>query len=261
MVGLDPNWIRSIDGLTLLRLLDVTFDIESEFNLSPNKVEIPIHPNRWRFRELKPTTSEGLTEYHKSRLKACTLLRDRGVLREISDQRGGQLWQRTIRIFLNAERFREGHHALQEEYRGRTASVKPLAAHPWDQLHPKVVEVARPRYESGLLADAVEASLKLINAAVKKTVKAAVGEELDGAALMNRAFSIQHPILVLDDLQTKSGADIQKGYMQIFAGAMIGVRNPKAHDNIIIDQQRAVHLLYLASLLMYKLDESSTNMA
>ncbi len=44
--------------------------------------------------------------------------------------------------------------------------------------------------------------------------------------------------------------------MEIFAGTITGIRNPKAHDNIVIDEKRAIHLLYLASLLMYKLDEA-----
>jgi len=43
--------------------------------------------------------------------------------------------------------------------------------------------------------------------------------------------------------------------MQIFAGAMTGIRNPKAHANIVIDRNRAIHLLFLASLLFFKLDE------
>ena len=48
----------------------------------------------------------------------------------------------------------------------------------------------------------------------------------------------------------------QLGYMEIFAGTMTGIRNPKAHSNIVIDEERGTHLLYLASLLMYKLDEA-----
>ncbi|MBA7577516.1 hypothetical protein ES708_19369 [subsurface metagenome] len=43
--------------------------------------------------------------------------------------------------------------------------------------------------------------------------------------------------------------------MQIFSGAMTGIRNPKAHENITIDSQRAIHFLFLASLLMFKIDE------
>jgi uncharacterized protein (TIGR02391 family) len=80
-------------------------------------------------------------------------------------------------------------------------------------------------------------------------------QELDGAALMHKALSPSAPLIVLGDLSTESGKNIQQGYMQIYAGAMIGIRNPKAHDNIVIDELRAKHFLYLASLLAYCFDE------
>lgn len=128
----------------------------------------------------------------------------------------------------------------------------------WNLLHPRVVEIARRRLESKHYADAVEAVLKDINSKVKKIVLDKTGKEYDGSDLMNRAFSIKEPILILDDLGTESGRNIQVGYMQIFAGAMTGIRNPKAHDNIEIDEGRAVHFLFLASLLMHKFDEART---
>ena len=67
--------------------------------------------------------------------------------------------------------------------------------------------------------------------------------------------SLEDPIIVLGDLSTETGKNIQEGYMHIFAGAMMGIRNPKAHHNIEIDAKRAIHFLSLASLLMYKIDE------
>jgi uncharacterized protein (TIGR02391 family) len=72
---------------------------------------------------------------------------------------------------------------------------------------------------------------------------------------MNKAFSVNKPIVTLDDLSTDTGRNIQQGYMQIYAGAMIGIRNPKAHANITIDGLRAKHHLYLASLLAYRFEE------
>ena len=72
---------------------------------------------------------------------------------------------------------------------------------------------------------------------------------------MHTALSTNNPIIVLDDISTESGKNIQRGYMDLFAGAMSGIRNPKAHDNIDIDEVRAIHLLFLASLLFSKLDE------
>lgn len=126
----------------------------------------------------------------------------------------------------------------------------------WSGLHPKITEIAQPRFESKHFADAVEASLKEANDRVKSLVKARTGKEYDGADLMRKAFSPNAPIISLADMSTTSGQNEQQGYMEIFAGAMTGIRNPKAHSNLVIDEKRTMHLLYLASLLMYKLDEA-----
>lgn len=126
----------------------------------------------------------------------------------------------------------------------------------WQTLHPRVTELAQSRFESGHYADAVEAVLKEINSGIKSIVLKKTGEELDGAKLMNRAFSVNNPIFKLGDLDSASGKNIQQGYMQIFAGTMTGIRNPKAHDNIIISEIEGLHHLYLASLLMHKIDKS-----
>ena len=124
----------------------------------------------------------------------------------------------------------------------------------WTLIHPAIVGVAKSRFDSGHYADCAEAALKHINTVVKAKVKRKTGQELDGAALMNKAFSVNNPIITIDDISTQSGKDIQQGYMQIFAGAMIGIRNPKAHDVIVIDRERAIHFIFLASLLMHTLD-------
>ena len=126
----------------------------------------------------------------------------------------------------------------------------------WSLLHPKVNSAAKARFNAGHYADAVEAALKEFNTVVKELVKKKTGQELDGASLMSRAFSPNPPVLIaLDDISTESGKNIQQGYMQIFAGAMTGIRNPKAHENVTITRERAIHFLFLSSLLFYKLDE------
>lgn len=127
----------------------------------------------------------------------------------------------------------------------------------WNLLHPIVVKVAKPRFDSGHFADSVEAALKEVNDIVRTIVKDRTGEELDGADLMNKAFSPKNPVIVLDDMATVTGRNIQQGYMLLFAGSMTGVRNPKAHANIDIDERRALHFLFLASLLLFKIDEKT----
>lgn len=128
----------------------------------------------------------------------------------------------------------------------------------WSLVHPKVETSSRQRFEAGHYVDAVEAALKELNSVIKKVIKKKTGQEFDGVPLMQKAFSPNQPVLVaLDDISTESGKNIQQGYMQIFAGAMQGIRNPKAHANLKITKGRAWHLLFLASLLFHKWDERS----
>ena len=125
----------------------------------------------------------------------------------------------------------------------------------WQFVHPRVRALAKPRFEAGFFGDAVEASFKEINDAVKRILRDFDGRELDGAGLMTTAFSPQNPVLRLSALATETDRNVQQGYMQIFQGSMIGIRNPKAHSNVNPDSTEALHLISLASLLMHKIDE------
>lgn len=126
----------------------------------------------------------------------------------------------------------------------------------WLLIHNNIAKVAKDKFEDGYFADAVESALKAVNKRVKDYVKNSTEEERDGADLMNFAFSLKKPIISLGDLSTETGRNIQQGYMQIFAGSMTGIRNPKAHDNVVLEKERAIHFLFLSSLLMAKLDEA-----
>lgn len=125
----------------------------------------------------------------------------------------------------------------------------------WQLVHPRIKTLAEPRFEAGFFGDAVEASFKEVNDAIKMIFKDRTGKEADGAGLMTTAFSPGNPVIQLNALATETERNIQQGYMQIFAGAMTGIRNPKAHGNLNPDSRKALHLIALASLLMYKVDE------
>lgn len=73
---------------------------------------------------------------------------------------------------------------------------------------------------------------------------------------MRKAFAPSNPLLIFEGMDTESGRNVQEGYMQMFAGAMQGIRNPKAHENLSISREDAVKRLVLASLLMDKIDEA-----
>lgn len=126
----------------------------------------------------------------------------------------------------------------------------------WSLLHPEVAKVAQSRLEAGNLADAVEAGIKLVNKRIRQHVLKNHKKELDGTKLMSAAFSVNNPLIALDDLSQQSGKDAQEGYMHLFMGAILGIRNPKAHDFVTLSPDRAMRLLIFASALMYKLDEA-----
>lgn len=126
----------------------------------------------------------------------------------------------------------------------------------WNLLHPRVIQLAKIRFENGHYADAVSACLREINTIVKEIVRQAINQELDGAPLMTRALSANNPIIEFGDLTTESGRNIQLGYMKIFEGAMIGIRNPKAHANLYPDMNKSIHLLFIASFMFVKLQEA-----
>jgi uncharacterized protein (TIGR02391 family) len=125
----------------------------------------------------------------------------------------------------------------------------------WRLINSKIVHVTRKKFESGFYSDAIESALKEINSTVKEITKQKTGDELDGSNLMQRAFSLTNPVIELDDLSTESGRNVQKGFLQIFAGAMTGIRNPKAHDNTDIEINEAVRLICFCGELMDKIEK------
>lgn len=124
----------------------------------------------------------------------------------------------------------------------------------WNIIHPAIARVAHERFEVEQYADAVEAAFKTINVYVKTIVKDKTGEELDGVALMQKAFNKDNPIIPLNDLETRTEKDIQQGCQFMFAGAMSGIRNPQAHGVENVSREDAIRKLHFASMLMYKLD-------
>jgi uncharacterized protein (TIGR02391 family) len=254
------KWIKEMDNFNFLGIYDVMLDIKAEMNISSNRIIIPLLQNRVKFHQLFPIDSIGTRDkYCELRYKATKFLKKNSIIKDFKLIKEFDRWQSKLEIKLENEIFENALNKMKVEYEKRILKEDKQGADMlntfWDLLHPKIVEVSRSRFETNHFADSVEAALKEVNNIVKVIVKQRINQEYDGADLMNRAFSLQNPIILLDDLSTETGKNIQKGYMQIFAGSMTGIRNPKAHNNITIDRQRAIHFLFLASILMYKMDE------
>ena len=123
--------------------------------------------------------------------------------------------------------------------------------------NPSLQDTCRQLFNDAHYTRAVEEAFKCLNNAVKE--KSGIAGK-DGSSLMTEALSANNPVLYLNSLNSQSDLDEQQGYMQIYAGAMTGVRNPRAHDHEIADSPEvAMELLILANHLMRKLDSSTTN--
>ena len=81
-------------------------------------------------------------------------------------------------------------------------------------------------FRDGHWARAVEEGYKTLN----QVVKSKSGVDLDGQALMQYCFSEKKPLLSINGLKTSSERSEQLGYQMMLAGAMVGIRNRRAHD-------------------------------
>jgi len=93
-------------------------------------------------------------------------------------------------------------------------------------LHPAIRQVADRYLESGHTEVAIFEAFKAINNRVKEMT----GVDADGSDLIGKAFSERKPQLVLANLSTQTGRDIQAGFRLMFMGAVRGIRNPDAHE-------------------------------
>lgn len=124
----------------------------------------------------------------------------------------------------------------------------------WNVIHPLIVRVSKDRFDVTQYADAVEAAFKTINNEVKKIVYEKTSEEIDGNPLMQKAFNKNNPLIRFNESELRTDQDIQQGYQFMFSGAMLGIRNPKAHEVEEISKSDAIRKLHFASMLMFKLD-------
>ena len=121
-------------------------------------------------------------------------------------------------------------------------------------LHPRIREVSEQLFMDGHYESAIFEAYKTVNNVVKE--KSGM-KDLDGEKLMSTVFSLNNPILRLNDLQETSDKDEQKGFMFLFMGAWTGIRNPKGHD--VVNQKdpiRTLEYLAFASLLVRRAEES-----
>ena len=147
--------------------------------------------------------------------------------------------------------------ALNEklEDAGATPGARAVRAYEGLDLHPEIARRVNKLYLDGHHAEAVNAACK----ALRDFVRFRSGiNDLDGTALMERVFSTKNPVLRFNDLASQSDRDEQKGMMMLFSGAMTGLRNPRAHEFIEEDPERALEFIAFISLLAKMVDRAES---
>lgn len=123
-----------------------------------------------------------------------------------------------------------------------------------DLLHSEIAEAALSQFIDGHFRDAVLNAVMAVFGLIRKRTEL----EGDGPGLVGKAFSLDDPYLVLSELETETGRNDQKGFMQILQGAYLGVRNPKAHSlELKPDKIVAAQYLVFASLLARRVANES----
>ena len=180
-----------------------------------------------------------------------------GDIIELPDPRGGTVRFFAKKVVINDlpngpfadMAFTEVH--LSKDLPPRTAPVRRLS---FEGLHPAVAEASADLFADGHFSRAVSEAFKSIEVRVRDLL----GSETSGTKLMDEAFGGKAPRLNVSLHEGRSGQDEQAGFHAIFRGAMLGIRNPRAHE-LAVDQdaQEALEYLALASLLHRRLDSST----
>lgn len=137
----------------------------------------------------------------------------------------------------------------------RSSSVDRVNATPVQigvaDLHPEVVSAALSLFESGHYYEAEFEAFK----SIEHRVRQMTGLVQSGVSLMGAAFGTNNPLIDTATDPGPPGSDQREGYLALYRGVMLAIRNPKAHlPSRTLDPRDALEYLALASLLHRRLD-------
>ena len=120
-------------------------------------------------------------------------------------------------------------------------------------IHPEVLKYCRTELMQNNYFHAVFEATK----GLAQRIRDMSGIQEDGYALVDKVFSIEHPILIFNSLQTETERSEHKGLAMLLKGCFGTVRNPLAHEPKILwkGEDDAADFMTLISLLHRKLDD------
>ena len=139
----------------------------------------------------------------------------------------------------------------------RRQSPLPAETQPAEQatlagLHQLISGAARELWDGGHRREAIQAAaIALLDA-----VRSQSGLQLDGHDLMARAFNPDNPRIVIADLRTDNGRNLQRGTRFIAMGAVAAIRNPASHTLASHEEDQAREQLAVLSFVAHRLDDA-----
>jgi uncharacterized protein (TIGR02391 family) len=115
-----------------------------------------------------------------------------------------------------------------------------------EDLPAKVMEGCVILFANGHFAQGVLEAVKVM----RDVLQEASGVDLDGEKLAGRAFNPKDPLIVVGDLATETGRNRQRGVMLIAQGIFAGVRNPLAHQRIVVPGSEARQIVAMIAFVV-----------
>jgi uncharacterized protein (TIGR02391 family) len=118
-------------------------------------------------------------------------------------------------------------------------------------LHARIAAVCVDLYRDRHYRQAVlDASIALVNYVKERSRR----HDLDGTPLMSTVFSPNGPLLAFNVLADQTDKDEQQGMMHLFMGAVLALRNPRAHSVFDDSPELALDAVAFLSMLAKRLD-------
>ncbi len=118
-------------------------------------------------------------------------------------------------------------------------------------LHPRIAGVCADLYRDRHYRQAVLDASIALNHYVKEKSRQ---HTLDGSGLMTTVFSANKPILAFNEMKDATDRDEQEGLMHLFVGAILALRNPRAHALFDDSPELALDYIAFLSMLAKRLD-------
>lgn len=128
----------------------------------------------------------------------------------------------------------------------------------WNYIHEKFQNDVREKFLYGFYSDSVLTATHILMERLKNINNKIDPQcpDIDGANLVDKLFSGSNPKILFCRIDTKTGENTQKGYVDFFRGWILAIRNKKAHSlTEQISEIEAFRELVFISMLMTALDK------